>query len=62
MIICMCKAITERRLRAAVQRADDEPVDVQRRCGAGTSCGACRAEVERIVLQERRRVDPLAAK
>jgi len=62
MIICMCKAITERRLRAAVQRADDEPVDVQRRSGAGTSCGMCRTDVERIVLEARRRVDPLAAK
>lgn len=62
MIVCLCKAVNERRLRAAVRHAD-EPVDeVGRRCGAGTACGACRDEVVRIVKDEQSRVEPLAAK
>lgn len=62
MIICLCKAVNERRLRDAVRSAEEPVVEVQRRCGAGTVCGACRDDVVRIVRDEQVRGEQLAAK
>jgi bacterioferritin-associated ferredoxin len=49
MVLCICRAITEREIDAAV-RAGASSVDaVAACCGAGTDCGACRdAIAERI--------------
>jgi bacterioferritin-associated ferredoxin len=42
MVLCICRAVTEREIDAAV-RAGASSVDaVAACCGAGTDCGACR--------------------
>lgn len=48
MIVCVCKGITDRRIReeAAAGRSLEE---VLRRTGAGSSCGSCVFAIARIV-------------
>jgi bacterioferritin-associated ferredoxin len=52
MIVCLCKAVSDRQIRAAIQRGADTLDAVQRTCGAGAGCGACRKEVGRILYSE----------
>src|SRR3954470_3228354 len=46
MILCVCQAVTDREVDAAV-RAGARSVDaVAACCGAGTDCGACRDAIQ----------------
>jgi bacterioferritin-associated ferredoxin len=52
MIVCSCRAVSDRELHRAVEsgRSLDEVV---RLTGATTDCGCCAEEVERIVTAKR---------
>ncbi|MGI9022437.1 MAG: (2Fe-2S)-binding protein [Acidimicrobiales bacterium] len=39
--ICHCRAVTDGRVRAAVDGGARSPAEVARCCGAGTGCGGC---------------------
>lgn len=41
MYICQCRAVTDRRIRAAVNAGAEDPAELARHCGAGTRCGGC---------------------
>jgi bacterioferritin-associated ferredoxin len=41
MIICVCKAVSERRIRAAVQNGATTLRDLTRELGVGACCGKC---------------------
>ncbi len=41
MIICVCNAIREKDLRAAVRCCSERPVDVYARLGRKPKCGQC---------------------
>lgn len=67
MYLCLCKAVTYRTARELVRRGAHTPEALARACGAGTGCGTCREEAERLVGEvrlemERSRELPLAAK
>jgi bacterioferritin-associated ferredoxin len=49
MIVCVCHGVCERRLEAVVAAGAHTLGEVERQCGAGGDCGACRPEVERII-------------
>jgi bacterioferritin-associated ferredoxin len=49
MIVCVCTATCERRLEAAVAAGADTPEKIERHCGAGGDCGACRPDIERLI-------------
>jgi bacterioferritin-associated ferredoxin len=49
MIVCICRGISDRHVEALVAAGADTPEQVEKLCGAGGDCGACRSEVERIV-------------
>jgi bacterioferritin-associated ferredoxin len=49
MIVCVCNAVCERRLEAAVAAGNDTAEKIERHCGAGGDCGACRPEIERLI-------------
>jgi bacterioferritin-associated ferredoxin len=49
MIVCVCHGICEKRLEAVVQGGAHTPEQVERHCGAGGDCGACRPDVERLI-------------
>ncbi|MEI7703455.1 MAG: (2Fe-2S)-binding protein [Deltaproteobacteria bacterium] len=52
MIVCSCRAVSDRELRRAAE-AGRPLAEVLRVTGAGTDCGCCRASVERIVADRR---------
>lgn len=41
MIVCVCRAVSDRTIRQAVTEGASTLEDVARKCGAGTCCGAC---------------------
>jgi bacterioferritin-associated ferredoxin len=54
VIVCVCKGISDRRIReeAAAGHSLD---DVLRRTGAGSSCGSCVFVIARMVAEEHAR-------
>ena len=42
MVVCACAGISERKLRAAIAKGAGTLKEIERHCGAGGGCGACR--------------------
>ena len=53
MIICHCKAVSDRTIRKVIQHGADTPRAIARACGAGRNCGGCRPAVRDILEGER---------
>ncbi len=53
MLICHCKAVSEREIRSLVRSGALTPAQVAHECSAGTECGGCARAVERIIAAER---------
>ncbi|HEY0712333.1 MAG TPA: (2Fe-2S)-binding protein [Polyangia bacterium] len=49
MIVCVCHGVCEKRLEAVIEAGAHTPEQVERQCGAGGDCGACRPDVERLI-------------
>lgn len=49
MLVCHCKRVNDRTIRAAVESGAKCRGQVAKACGAGTGCGGCIPEVERII-------------
>jgi bacterioferritin-associated ferredoxin len=54
VIVCVCRAVSDRTLRALVRDGARTPEELARATGAGTSCGCCREEIERLVASDHR--------
>ncbi len=52
MIVCSCRAISDRELKMASE-AGRSLLEIVRSTGAGTDCGCCKEAVERIVTAAR---------
>ena len=52
MLVCHCKALTDRDLRGVVRRGARSANQVTRACGAGGVCGGCRPAIDEIVDEE----------
>jgi len=52
VLICSCKAVSERTVRAAIADGASSIDDVGRRCGAGTQCGGCHLLIEELLVQK----------
>jgi bacterioferritin-associated ferredoxin len=61
MIVCHCHGITDREIRASVQRGALSCGEVAQACGAGSGCGGCEPAVEDLVRSERRQLSMLQA-
>jgi bacterioferritin-associated ferredoxin len=46
MIVCVCKAVSERQIRAAVKGGATSLRDLTRELGIGTCCGKCLPEAK----------------
>jgi bacterioferritin-associated ferredoxin len=46
MVLCICRAVTERQLDAAIEGGAHTLADIAERLGAGGDCGCCRGEIE----------------
>ena len=51
MLICSCKAVSARTVRATIAAGAESIEDVGRRCGAGTDCGGCHLLIEELLVQ-----------
>jgi bacterioferritin-associated ferredoxin len=41
MIVCICRRVSDQKIRAAIEGGAGTVEEVGARCGAGTGCGAC---------------------
>ncbi len=51
MYICICRAIRDSEVDAAVRAGARRPVDVFRACGQSPQCGSCAGEMRRRIQQ-----------
>jgi bacterioferritin-associated ferredoxin len=49
MIVCVCKAVSDRQIRAAVKAGATSLRDITRELGVGTCCGKCVPEARAAV-------------
>ena len=49
MMVCSCKAVSDRTVRAAIAAGATTVGDVTSRCRAGGGCGGCHALLERLL-------------
>ncbi|HVU03133.1 MAG TPA: (2Fe-2S)-binding protein [Polyangiaceae bacterium] len=52
MLVCHCRAVTDRTIREAVRGGACSIEAVGDTCGAGTGCGGCHELVEELVREE----------
>jgi bacterioferritin-associated ferredoxin len=61
MLICICRGVTENRLREEIRRGARSVAELQSCCRAGTDCGTCvRAIQELIERRDEHNVDRAA--
>ncbi len=49
MIVCSCRTVTDRTVGAAIASGARGVEDLAERCGAGSRCGGCWPELERLI-------------
>jgi len=49
MVVCSCRAVTDRQVRAAILAGADTTEDLARVCGAGGRCGGCWPTLYRLI-------------
>ncbi len=49
MIVCSCRAVTDRTIHAAVAAGATCVGSIAEKCGAGGRCGGCWPELERLL-------------
>jgi bacterioferritin-associated ferredoxin len=55
VIVCSCRAVTDRTVDAAVASGAHCIEDLAARCGAGSRCGGCWPELERLIDEHQAR-------
>ena len=51
MYVCICNAINDKSVRAAIERGARTPDDIMLACDARFQCGACRPEMEEMLAE-----------
>jgi len=51
--VCLCRAVTDRKVRKSIRRGARTVEDIGVACGAGTGCGGCRPELEALLRDPR---------
>jgi bacterioferritin-associated ferredoxin len=49
MFVCICRAVTEQQVAAAIESGASSREAVSRACRAGGDCGACHATIEDMI-------------
>jgi bacterioferritin-associated ferredoxin len=52
MIVCHCKAVSDRTIRTVVREGADTRRQVALACGAGRTCGGCRPAIDELISEE----------
>jgi bacterioferritin-associated ferredoxin len=53
MIVCLCEAVSDRKVKRLARRGVDNLNDMARSCGAGSQCGSCHKDLHKIINQHR---------
>ncbi len=51
MIVCVCKVVSDRAVKAAIASGAGSLTEIAQSCGAGTGCGACRPMIADLLQQ-----------
>ena len=54
MVVCLCKGISDRKIRALVQDGATSVRDIIRTCQAGSDCGSCLCQLKELVAEARK--------
>ncbi len=49
MFVCVCHAVTDSKVREAIEGGASTRAEVTRACGAGGDCGACHGHIEDMI-------------
>jgi bacterioferritin-associated ferredoxin len=49
--VCLCRAVSDRKVRKVINRGAATVDEVGAACGAGTGCGGCRPEIQALLCQ-----------
>ena len=49
MIVCMCRGVSDRTVRALIAAGAQTPTEVRKACGAGSDCGKCCAMLAELL-------------
>ena len=60
LIVCHCKAVSDRTIRKVIRHGAETPREIARACGAGLTCGGCRPAVREVLESERERAHAAA--
>jgi bacterioferritin-associated ferredoxin len=55
MYVCICRAVTEERVRAAIEGGAETVSAVTTQCCAGDDCGACHGVIEEMIEEHQER-------
>ena len=53
MYVCVCRAVTEEDVKAAIDAGADTVQAVTRACCAGDDCGTCHGAIEALIQKRR---------
>ncbi|MEE9279193.1 MAG: (2Fe-2S)-binding protein [Myxococcota bacterium] len=53
MIVCSCRAVTDREIRRAALRGASTVEEIARSCRAGSGCGGCHPLLESLIDETR---------
>lgn len=51
MIVCICKRVSDRSIRAAIDAGASSVEEVGQACKAGTGCGACHESIHEMLCE-----------
>jgi len=57
VIVCHCRAVSDRAIRAVVREGASTCREVARACHAGRMCGGCRPAIAALIDEERTRTE-----
>lgn len=60
MVVCLCKGVSDHKIRWLVQNGARTAKEVVASCKAGTDCGSCICQVKQLVEEYRKEADVIA--
>lgn len=62
MLVCLCKGVSDKKIRWLVQNGATGLRDVMSTCKAGSDCGSCVCQVKDLIEETRRECQGAAKK
>jgi bacterioferritin-associated ferredoxin len=56
MIVCVCRAVSDKTIHRAIEDGADSVQAISVACRAGTSCGSCIPSMQQMIEEKKRRL------